>query len=339
MFRQTVKDVRTQPAHCTFPQHRPESVLGSFQLTGCRSFGESTVPQQIDVDHAKLRLIHGCFYCLDFADQSGEFETFPDSSVFLPDNVVSWKPDFEIPPEFKECHWADIVAREKAPRLDCDTCSKARSTASEDSNLRTLTSDVYFHDRLNPFTPTSDGAPLCRNDVVAELRSKDVSGVRFVKATCTNQGEPASDIDLHWANCSSRCRLVPPVVPPRVRNECPNCGSGQLVCPECGQWMNICVTCKTLVIATSESTARGTGRRTPTFEIPVESTWIVDASKWPRFEFMNVGPFYVVTRRVVDILKAARFGPLRAYSLPTNVYGMTENEIAELKESCQRGVN
>ncbi len=297
------------------------------------------MPQQIDVDRSRLRVIHGCFYCLDFADQSGEFETFPDSSVFLPDTVVSWKADFEIPPEFKDGDWADIVAREKVPRLDCDACSKARSTALGEFDLQTLTADVFFHDRLNAFISTSDGAPLWRNDVVAELRSKDVSGVTFVKATCTNQGEPAPEIDLHWANSSSRCRRVPPVVSPGVLNECPNCGSGQLVCPECGKWMNICIACKALVIATSESAARGTSRRTPFFKIPVESTWIVNAAKWPGCEFMNVGHFYVVTRRVVDILKAARFGPLRAYSLPTNVYGMTEHEIADLKESCQRGAN
>ncbi len=121
-------------------------------------------------------------------------------------------------------------------------------------------------------------------------------------------------------------------------NACGFCGFELVVCLECGHLWRKCPACEQEIYASAQQHG-GIADQRILFETPKRNSDLrqIDASKWRGEDFVNIHGGCVVTRRVVDWLKAHRAGPWIAYPVKCELAGVSDEMTARLLDAAGSG--
>jgi hypothetical protein len=169
--------------------------------------------------------------------------------------------------------------------------------------------------------------PFCE-----ELIQAGFTGVRFTECPVAvfqtmHRPPPLCQLEATGRNCQLPTQIV------GGENLCPFCGWGPIVCEECGERSDECRQCEKQVLVPLHIHQGEADRR---IAIKPAGDWkntlIIDASRWHGEDFINCRGSTVVTRRVIDWLKALPAGPWVAYPLQAELAGLPTEMVPRLLE-------
>jgi hypothetical protein len=191
--------------------------------------------------------------------------------------------------------------------------------------------DLFGGPLLSAFVVFGTGAlviePFCR-----KLNAAKFLGVHLVECTINvtqtkHVPPPLFLLEAQGRNCAIPEEIVDGA------NACPTCGWGPVLCPECGERDWRCVRCGQELFAPQANHDGEGDRRIMISDRPSWSNNIqIDAGRWQGEDFINCRGNTVVTRRVIDWLKALPAGPWVAFPLQAELQGLRRDIVPRLLE-------